>query len=646
MRPAPLQNALAQNPVIGPEGGAPPVDADSRPRRERRTRRSGRLTLFALWALLAAPLVVTLAALWHPRWYPLLDYAMTELRVRDVGSRHPPLIGLPGRLGAVQHQGSHPGPLSFYALWPVYWLLGESSWALEAATTALQVLAMGVSLWIANRRGGIRLAIGVAAVLALLARGYGVTILSFPWNPHLPVLLWFVFLLAVWSVLCDDWVMLPVAAVAGTFCAQTHIPYFAPAVALTAVATGWVLRAIWWRRIEGEQRRGAIRWLVVAAVAFAVAWTPPVIDQFTARAGEGNLTVIWHTLTNPPEVSIGLAAGARLLLVHLNLGDILSRDAFATTGSLLPGLAFFVGWLLAVAGAFRLRHRALLSLHAVIGLALILAVASLSRIYGYVWYYLMLWTWGITALMLLAIGWTVASTVAARAGPAPLEEGDAYRRERLGRVGLISLVVATAVLSVLFAHEGVSDDIPQQRLSYSLAAVAPGTARALHSGSVMGGGRDGRYLITWVDPISIGSQAFGLLDYLDRGGLTVGMSDANRVAARDQRVIQPDKATAVVHLSVGMTDITRWRSMSGAKEVAYVEPRTPAERAEYARLRRQVIDGLRAAGRSRDVPGVDTNLLPMSLQAGIPVALRKPLARMVDLGLPTAVFVGPPGKTS
>ena len=42
------------------------------------------------------------------------------MRLRDVFSAHPPLIGLPGRIGSFRHQGSHPGPLSFWALAPFY----------------------------------------------------------------------------------------------------------------------------------------------------------------------------------------------------------------------------------------------------------------------------------------------------------------------------------------------------------------------------------------------------------------------------------------------------------------------------------------------------------------------------------------------
>ena len=45
------------------------------------------LVIAILVALLALPLVVALIALRHPRWYPLLDMAQTEIRIRDVASR-------------------------------------------------------------------------------------------------------------------------------------------------------------------------------------------------------------------------------------------------------------------------------------------------------------------------------------------------------------------------------------------------------------------------------------------------------------------------------------------------------------------------------------------------------------------------------
>ena len=172
------------------------------------------------------PLAVALGVLHQPRWYPILDLAQTELRIRDVGTRHSPLVGLAGRMTADDGlQGSHPGPLSFWVLAPFYTLFGRTAFAMEAAATLLNLVAMGVSIWIVQRRGGLYAAVGAALTLAVLMKSYGASWLTEPWNPYLPMMWWVVFLLAVWSVLCDDLVLLPVAVFAGTLCAQTHIPY-------------------------------------------------------------------------------------------------------------------------------------------------------------------------------------------------------------------------------------------------------------------------------------------------------------------------------------------------------------------------------------------------------------------------------------
>ena len=46
--------------------------------------------------------------------------------------------------------------------------------------------------------------------------------------------------------------------------------------------------------------------------------------------------------------------------------------------------------------------------------ALALGLVSSARIFGTVWFYLLLWAWGLVALMLFAIGWTAVELVRAR----------------------------------------------------------------------------------------------------------------------------------------------------------------------------------------------------------------------------------------
>ncbi len=96
-------------------------------------RRRPLVTGVGLHLLVSVPLVVALIAFNRPQWHPIADLAQSELRVRDVGTRHSPLVGLAGRIGPWTDPGSHPGPLSFWALAPVYRLLGGTAFAFSAS---------------------------------------------------------------------------------------------------------------------------------------------------------------------------------------------------------------------------------------------------------------------------------------------------------------------------------------------------------------------------------------------------------------------------------------------------------------------------------------------------------------------------------
>ncbi len=608
-----------------------------RSRAERRLRGLTLLLFAALLAVLAFPLVVALVELRRPHWYPLLDMAQTEIRVRDISTGHPPLIGLAGRIGPFgPNGGSHPGPLSFYALWPVWKLFGGSSYGLFASTVALDVVAMGLALWMAVRRGGRGVLLGVAAALAILTRGYGAFLLTLPWNPYLPVLWWFVFLLAVWSVFDDDLAMLPVAVIAGSLCMQTHISYIGLIGGLVAVSIAVLAWSAFRSRGDHARTRRLWWWGGISALLGIALWTPPVIDQFADSPG--NLGIIRDYFSNPPDATIGVHRGVGILLAELDPWKLLTRTlvhdggALEVSGSRIPGVVLLLVFALSILAAWRLRHRAILLLDAVLVVALGLGLVSAARIFGTVWFYLLLWAWGLVALMLFATGWTAVEVLRTR----PKVEGS----RTAPRAGAAVLAAVTVVAAAVFAFQASDVTVQTPRLNNTLGALIGPTTSALDR--VEAGGARGPYLVTWLpDAEAIGSAGFGLLNELDRRGFDVRAGEAFRPGATRYHVIDDRTPTFEVHLATG-PDIVNWQHDSRFRQVAYADPRDDAERARFEQLHAQVVADLRAAGMGSLVPQVDNNLFMLALAPGVPRATQRSITQMLDLSMPMAVFIGPP----
>lgn len=599
------------------------------------------LGLASLTLLLAAPLVVALVALSRPRWFPILDLAMTELRIRDVGTRHTPLIGLPGRIGVLGgEQGSHPGPLSFWLLAPTYRLFGSSAWASEVATVVLHAAAMGTALWLARRRGGWALVLGVAAVLATLARSYGPELLTQPWNPYMPLLWWFVLLLAVWSVVSRDVVALPVAMVAGSICAQTHAPYLGLVAGMVGVALLGVGAALRRTTKGSAERRRLVRWTLGSLALGALLWAAPVVDQLTVDPG--NLSLLVDHFGSPPEEAVGLRRGVDMVLLHLDPWRLvteqgadtgsLSEAAQAPSGSPVPGIVVLLLWSASVVAAWKLRHEALLRLHLVCAAGLALAVVSISRVFGPLWYYLMTWAWGITSLMILAAGWTLAAVVSRRSGGQP--------DPSLRRAGAAALVAATVVSTVVFAVDASGVEQPAEDLSETMEVMVPGVLGALGNEATVGRGRDERYLVLWSDAIHIGAQGIALVNELERAGFDVGVTEPWSVPVARHRSREVAEATSFVRLATGV-HVERWRANPDATEIASVDLRTPEELAEFDRIRGDVIGELERAGLTDLVTQVDFNLFAAAIDPRVPQAAQDGMTRLLQLGQPTAIFVGP-----
>lgn len=623
------------------------------------------------------PLAVALGALRSPRWYPVLDLAQTETRVRDVGTGDRPLIGLAGRFdidgpgpgGYEDWQGSHLGPLSFYALWPFYMLFGATAWALQAAAAALNVAAVGLSLWIAKRRGGAIFALGIAAGVVLLMRAYGADKLTEAWNPYMPMMWWVVFLLAVWSVLCDDLPMLPVAVFAGSLCLQTHIPYLGMvgglgsfavlAVALLAVLA-WQAR----RRndlqgqppeLEGgafEPRRLAW-WGGVSGALLALLWAPPLYEQLTRSPG--NMSVVAESLSTNEDPHPSVSQALSVWLGHLDIRGVLDPSFVGTTANetVLPGLVLLLVWAAAAVfiGAAWWRRRTssggrpwgydprLARLHVVVGVALVLGLASIKNISGFLYYYLVLWAWGTTTVLLVALGWTLVLVLGRLDGR--------IERKLTPTRGLAALAGMVLMVATAFTWDATSTTTPAARDAEMLDVLAPATIEALQSGDLPGGGADGRYLVQWnwltgSDELGLGGQAYGLFLELEREGFDVSTGENHVAGVLPHRVGDEADTTAAIHYVVGPCIIERWRATPEATLIAEHDLRTPAELERYEDVRAELIAGLEAAGVGHLASRVDSSLFGLAVAPGLPEDLEPLVAELTDLSLPAAVFVTAP----
>jgi hypothetical protein len=604
------------------------------------TRLSERSVHVGLFAVVVVPLVVAVVALHQDRWYPVLDLAMTEVRVRQVGGGDTPLIGLPGRIGDLPDQGSHPGPLSFWLLGPAYRLFGSSPWALEVGTVVIHMVVVAIALWVGRRLAGRTGMVLVAVVLAVAMRGYGTLLLVQPWNPYLPLLAWLLVLFATWAVFAGDHRWLLAVTVAGSLCAQTHVPYLLLAGAsFFAAAAVVAVRAV---RGDDDTRHAGIRTLGLSAVVGVALWLPPIVQEL--QGGDGNISRLVRYFRSPPESPIGARAGMRLLARHLNVVDafgglVHGDQRFMYVGlddqsSVTQGVVVGFLWLAAAVASFTvLRSTKLRALHAVIALTLVLSLASMARIFGFTWYYLTLWAWGITALVIVAVCWTAISLV----GLARREWRPAMRQGAVA-VAMVTLVAST----VMFTVDATNAEHAEADLGTQMGEMVAPTYDAVIERTGAATGEDGRYLVQGSDAHFFGSQVFGFINELDRRGLDVGGERYFTVPNTPELTMPTDLATAEIHYATGAY-IDRWRDVPEAVEVASNDSRTADERARYARLRREALAGLRRDGLDDLVPMLDYNVFGLSTSDEISRDTRVATSLMLQIGTEAAVFVIPVG---
>lgn len=599
----------------------------------------------------AAPMMIAVVALGRVTWYPIGDLAQATLRQLSFW-HDPPLVGPAGRIGTFERQGNHPGPAMFWFTWPLWWLLGRSSWAYQASVAALVMSSYAVAVAVTRRLAGWLGAAVVAVVGAILMRSYGAVALTQPWNPYVPLLPFLVFVVSCWAVTCRRWSNLAVAVGAGSFCVQCHVGY-APAVAAgLVVSMAMALTPTRWLgdvtdlgadgapldaalvTVDGPanepSRRGWSRvlgWVGASVLVGLVMWIPPVIDQ--VRHEPGNISILLQTFRDQTDQVIGIRAGTRIWLTQL---DPVGNWLFGTrriSSSVVPGLVLLGAWAISFALAWRRRVGALIRLDVLLGSLLPCGWYWAVRLDSTRFLYLVEWFWVLTALVVVAVMWAACIELAHRH---PSGEGSnvAVSRQAV-TMSVSTLAVALMVSTTSFVWTATGVEPPDMRYSRTIGALAPQTAAALDP--------ELTYLMTWIDPDALGGNGFGMLLELERLGFRVGAGPARSAPVEPHRVLLPGQFDEVITVVSGDQKIEAARQVPGAIEIAYDDHRSEQERREYLDLQAQVMADLRAAGLSEVADGIPTSIWIGLNDPRVVGAPFDKLARMLVIGQATAVFV-------
>jgi hypothetical protein len=503
-------------------------------------------------ALVVLPLLILAVRIVRGRYLTFSDWANIELRTRDVGGAHTPLVGPFSRYG-----WNHPGPLLFYALTLPYRLLGSNGTGLLLGAVLVNAIAfalIGVVLW--RRGGGTGLLLGGAVVL-LLVRALGASFVINPWNPYVIVFPMLAVALLCWAAIDGDRWGLPVGVALGSFAVQSHVG------AALGVAVPIAIAAVFlWRQW---------RTLLVSLGVLVLLWIPPLVEELQPHGG--NLSSLVRFWTQSHSDVTGWSKGARILFPQLSIpapwftGH--SDNTAFTFG--VPTQWHFPFAILLLVGALvvaALRHdRQSWSLDA-IALGLVVAGwVSAARVVGTPFDYVVQWLWIVGALSFLAIVWTAWRTLVASAAAV--------------RVVAIASAVGALVLIAFIAAGAVRADFPQPVEERSIAAIAPAARAALRS-------LPDPVLVEPAPDLNSGNSAAGILALGARAGVDVRVPQSEAITVGAHRTIAPAQARSVVLVANDDAALPYSADPTRYHLLASTDPLTSRERVERNELAAQI----------------------------------------------------------
>lgn len=585
-----------------------------------RSRRAELAIAIGAIALALLPLVVAVATRIGSDWLPTHDVAVTDMRVRDVWSTDVPLVGPYSR-----YLWSHPGPVMFWMMAVPSALSGQAAWGTVVAGVVVQAVAIvwaGVVGWRIGRAPVVVLAM-IVSLLSVHAVG-SIAILE-PWNPHV-ALPWFVlFVLYTWRLGLGHVRSLPGALFVSSFLVQTHVGYL-PLVA-AGLATAAVLVALDWR--HGRMERLPMRTIVLCVLVVAVLWSPVVVEEVTSSPG--NLSLLFDHFSGN-DVDAEATAGGRAALGLLGsafvpppfwLGGTEPHDDL--TNVLLPRSAALVAVPivllgLGLAGSWKARNRAHLRYAVVVTAVFGSAIVALSRVTGDLLEYLFYWRAPLSAMVVIAAGVGVVDLVVSSTSRDETGGVRAPAGAPASALALAAGLVGLAVLAVTTTHGVATHGRYVRPFEQEVAAVVDQIDLADVRDPV----------IVRFEGSTLGGLQGGVVAALDRAGAPARVDEALAFQFGDHRAAPSRRVNEIWYVSEDGTLTSLRVSDPRGRVVARTTPLGPADEAEAVRLQTTLWQQIRAADRLDLTPVLDSDLVAIAL-ADVPGVDQAAASRLAEL---------------
>jgi hypothetical protein len=545
------------------------------------------LTLVAL-----VPFAVAIATRAGHKYVPVGDFALMDLRVRDVWSSEIPLVGAYSRFG-----WNHPGPAVYYLLAPVSGVTGSAAWGTLVANALVQAAVVAAIAYVAWRAGGIARLLAALSFMGLAYGAMGPSMVLNAWNPNVAFPMFPLFVLLSWVLATGKPRALAFTVIAASILVQAHVGYLPLVVASGICALAFAMHHA--GRAWTTWKRPAL-WALLALV---IIWTPPVLQEFVH---ESNLRPLADSLTSSDEPTLGTREAARILAEefeipppwlggHHELNPITNTvDGASPAWLLIPALLLGSAW---IANRYRRRPDST-ELLAIATTLTGVGFLALTRVLGAAERYVFYWRVPLALLLVFSSVWSIWIAL-------DLDRNHVANQLAAAALALV-VVIASITLSVRI---GQTDRISPSEAIARRAINAVEPKLDPHT----------RVIVRAADTPFLGVQR-AVVNELDRKGDAVRVDDNLGFMFGYGREARADDVDQVWYVTENGFHTSQLAAAPGAEVLWATTPLSDSEEQELRAKQLELAAALDKAGRTdllyvlpsslvayvtRDVPGVD-----------------------------------------